>query len=113
MKNVEIRRDASVAAIENDVSEDEDIQVPLAYRAPAFEVMANPVSAGAIEQLRREFTRELGEPAKDATAAAQPEYRARWQDAQFLADERFRSLFGWEAFNEQEIASAREAAGQP
>ena len=51
-----------------------------------------------IEALQKNFTREIG-----PQNAQDPEYRVRWNNAQWQADAKLRALLGWRLFNAYQL----------
>ena len=51
-----------------------------------------------IETLQKNFTREIG-----PQNAQDPDYRARWNNAQWSADAKLRALLGWRLFNAYQL----------
>jgi hypothetical protein len=65
----------------------------------------NPESLGLserdvmdIENMQRNFTQEIG-----PQNAQDPEYRARWNNAQWSADAKLRAMLGWRLFNAYQL----------
>ncbi len=67
----------------------------------------SPAAATALQEMRADFAQNL-----EAAAASQTgeDYLAHWNQARQQADERFRLLFGGEAFVRAQIQAAQEAA---
>ncbi|WP_338287455.1 hypothetical protein [Luteolibacter sp. LG18] len=94
---------------------------PLVYESGNRAMMtgvANPVAAGAVNPslspvIEKEQARFEAEAGAGELEEADPDYARRWKRAGTDADDRFRSLFGWEAYAaRQREASMREAAGE-
>jgi hypothetical protein len=80
-------------------------QRPLAF-VPINPAALTPSIAAKIEHIRQQFVRELG----DTSNPNDPAYAERWDQAQASADDRYRAMFGWQAFNEMTLQRALDRA---
>jgi hypothetical protein len=72
---------------------------PAAMVAPEAGVPMNEGQQTALNQIQNDFNSAVGDPAQNL---ADPAYRNRWQNAQWLADQRFRAMYGSQAFAEMQ-----------
>jgi hypothetical protein len=77
---------------------DPGIKAPVALAG--IEEPLTPQQAAAVEQIAREF---------DEAVVAAGDSAEAWEEARRAADERYRLLFGDEAFNQKTMREAREA----
>ncbi|WP_035612898.1 hypothetical protein [Haloferula sp. BvORR071] len=84
---------------------------PLVYHFSDQELLANSpqVPAEVIQRIRDAFEKEAGVGELEET---DPEYQRRWKLAQPSAEERFRTLFGWQAWSEFLRRSQIEGRGE-
>ena len=78
------------------------VDPPLAFTADPQNF--TPEHQTALAQIQNEFLKTFGDVNQDP---GDPAYRKRWMNAQNLADERFRVLFGWTAFMRLDLERAR------
>ena len=84
-------------------------ELPLVYRLSDEELLEHSpsVPAEVLEPIRDQFDRDAGVGELDPE---DPEYTRRWNIAGPTADERYRTLFGWAAYNDMSRRAAQ--AGQ-
>jgi len=91
------------------------LELPLAVVAAQNPAIIQPGQAAVLERLGNEFlaaTEEIPAAANSpgaATVTPPATNEARWIDAQRDSDERFKAMFGYDAFNALQIIRAREA----
>jgi hypothetical protein len=51
-------------------------------------------------RIQNQFLDALGDPNQDP---ADPVYQQRWTDAQEIADEQYRLMFGWQALSQMQV----------
>jgi len=78
----------------------DEVSRPVAFLDPVDWESLGEEQIAEINFIRQQFVTLLGGIDQDP---ADPTYRARWTSAQKLADEEFRSFFGEEAFNQQQL----------
>ena len=83
--------------------------LPLVYRLSDEELLEHSpgIAPEVLEPIRDQFDRDAGVGELDP---ADPEYTRRWNMAAPTADERYRTLFGWAAYNDMSRRAAQ--AGQ-
>lgn len=79
------------------------LRVPLAF-VPANPAALTPAMEERIARLQEEFWDEVG----GSVELEDPGWQDRWLQAQRRADERYRCLFGWQAFNEMQWQRERD-----
>jgi hypothetical protein len=89
--------------------ERDEVAMPLVLVDPPEGLLTSQEQVAAFDMLRQQFAESLSAFAQDPST---PEYRGRWLEAQETLDEEFASLFGIEAYNQQQNAALR-AAMQP
>lgn len=85
-------------------------ELPLVYRLSDEQLLEHSpgIAPEVLEPIRDQFDRDAGVGELDP---ADPEYTRRWNVAGPTADERYRTLFGWAAYNDMSRRAAQ--AGQP
>lgn len=87
--------------------------VPAAFEEIDPEIAADPEQVQQLREIQNEFRENIGGINRDPS---DPAYAADWRAAQWLADQRYRALYGHTAFlRQQERAAAalsRENSGQ-
>ena len=78
----------------------DQVSRPLAFLDPIETESLSEEQISEINFIRQQFVTLLGGIDQDPT---DPTYLERWMSAQRLADEEFRSFFGEEAFNQQQL----------
>ena len=81
---------------------------PVTPGAPGTLVVNEPTAA-ALEQLRQDFVDAVGGLNQNAS---DPVYARVWKQAQMTSDQRFIQQYGFEAFNNYQIAAAQKAAAE-
>lgn len=83
--------------------------MPVVHQFSDEELLAHSpeVPPEVLDTMRENFSQDAGVGQLDPT---DPEYLRRWQIAAPSADERYRTLFGWQAFAELQRRAAAEAA---
>jgi hypothetical protein len=81
---------------------------PVVLTDPLPDQLLAEQQVNQIALMREQFVELLGGTDQDAT---QPQYLKRWEQAQTLLDDEFRSFFGEEMFNQQQLLSV--AASNP
>jgi hypothetical protein len=84
-------------------------RIPVVYQFSDGELLAHSpgVSSDVLDAIRNNFERDSGAGQLDP---ADPEYSRRWQLAAPSADERYRTLFGWQAFADLQRRAAADPA---
>lgn len=88
-----------VASEETNVAEDE-VSTPVGLIDPLPDQVLTEEQVTEFDFIRGRFLELLGGLGQDP---ADPQYRVRWETAQRQLDEEFRSFFGLEAFNQQQV----------
>lgn len=79
------------------------VLVPMIFRevGPAAGLSGEQVAT--IDQMRNQFNQQVGTPG----SPSDPQYRARWVNAQVEMDDQLRSYLGWEKFNQYQQHAAQ------
>jgi hypothetical protein len=85
-----------------------EVSTPLAFVDPSPDQVLTEEEVAKYDFLRREFVELLGGPNQDPS---DPQYLSRWEYAQRRLDDEFRSFFGEEALNQQQLRAVA-IAGQ-
>jgi hypothetical protein len=83
------------------------LSVPAVLVDPAFEMTEAQVIQ--LNKIAEDFTEAVNVPDPNPS---NPDYVRAWQTAQWKSDEKFKAMFGWQAFARQQAAAAR-LAGNP
>jgi hypothetical protein len=62
-----------------------------------------PVQQAAVAQIQDQFLKTVGSANQDP---ADPAYATRWMNAQYTADQSYKSFFGWPAFEQMQLERA-------
>jgi len=95
---------ASVGVGSSGNSETLTVDPPLAFTVDPRNL--TPRQQTALATIQDQFLNAIGDADQDP---ADPAYRERWMDAQFIADETYEALFGWTAFSQMQLARARNS----
>jgi hypothetical protein len=79
------------------------VQIPAAFSDPG--PSERPLSAHEQQQvadIQEQFAEAVDTAAKNPSS---PDYKKVWQDAQWLADQRFKALFGYQAYLQRQMAA--------
>ena len=89
-----------------------EVTTPLVLADPPDGFLTTEDQLAAFNTLRQQFVESMTAFAQDPAA---PEYRRRWQEAQEMLDDEFATLFGVEAYNQQQnaVISAALQTAQP
>ncbi|MGC1479176.1 MAG: hypothetical protein WA771_01630, partial [Chthoniobacterales bacterium] len=102
----ETRRSEAVEA--ETIEAPEGTTVPAALEATDESIAAEPAKKDRLRDIQNEFADSL----RDQSGRIPREVdRAEWQTAQWLADQRYRAMFGQQAFNAQQRTAALEIGG--
>jgi len=106
-------RNPSPIAVNSDALREADmlgteVSDPIVLIDPLPDQPLSELQSNQLAFMREQFVELLGGTDQDPT---QPQYLTRWEQAQTLLDEEFRSFFGEEMFNRQQLLSV--AASNP
>jgi hypothetical protein len=85
-----------------------EVLTPLAFVDPSPDQVLTEEQVADFDFLRQEFVELMGGPNQDPS---DPQYLLRWEYAQRRLDDEFRSFFGEEALNQQQLRAV-SLAGQ-
>lgn len=77
------------------------VDPPLAFTAVPQDL--TPEQQTALAKIQEQFFQAIGDANQDP---ADPAYQKRWLDAQSIADQKFKALFGWTAFSQMQVERA-------
>jgi hypothetical protein len=95
-----------------------DADIPLAVVAAQHMPALTPAQVESLIQLNESFLAEIPEPAVDQPPESTRgdvsaiKHERSWRDVQRESDERFKSLFGFTAFNAMQLKRARDASAE-
>ncbi len=87
---------------------DGNVQVPVVLEEAVRQVV-DPEQRDSLRTLQNEFVDAIGETSQDP---ADPAYQERWQVAQVYSDQRFKTLFGYQAYLRAQIEARLRNARQ-
>ncbi len=81
------------------------VSTPASLLDPSPDLKFTPQQLAQLESLRQEFVNDVGGTNQDPN---DPAYLQRWREAQPANDGRFKMLFGWQAFVQQQLSAMRQ-----
>jgi len=90
---------SSQASVEANQAQPVEVHLPAALLPLPDNRNWSADDAAAVAALAKDFNDSVMKSANSAQSPADPTYLRAWMTAEWLANERYRSYFGWEAFN--------------